>query len=225
MKHLAKAIAALLAACLLAMACGAPALAAQTNLPDGFLIDDEDGISVRDAGGFFLHAPNLMPGDVVIRTLTLRNLEQGEPFRLHMLGASPSSAGPAQWLDNLHLRITQDGREVYAGRLRGDGKDTHTMKGNGADLVNEGLDLGLFETGGYGSLEFTVTADAAHMSEADLFEPSSANIDWVFVAVKDAAPDPPKTGDAARYGMVILLLALAALIAVFYRRYRQMRIA
>ena len=223
MKKLTKTIAAFLAACLMALACGTAALAAEANLPESFLIDDENGISVKDAGEFLLHSHNLMPGDVITRTLTLRNLEQGEPFRLHMLGDSPRSAGHVDWLDNLHLRITLDGRELYAGRLRGDGGDTRTMKGNGADLINAGLDLGVFKKGDYGALDFVVTADAGHMSTEDLYESSSANIDWVFYAVKDAAPDPPKTGDAVRNSMVILLLALVILSAVFYHRYWQMR--
>jgi len=222
-KKLTKTIAAFLAACLAAMVCGTAALAAETNLPDSFLIDDENGISVKGAGTFLLYSRDLMPGDVTTRTLTLRNLEQGEPFRLHMLGESPRSAGFVDWLDNLHLRITLDGRVLYTGRLRGDGGDTRTMKGNGIDLINEGLDLGIYRMGDYGTLEFVVTADAGHMSADDLYASSSANIDWVFVAVKDAKTDPPKTGEAFRYSMAVLLLSLLILSAVFYARYRKMR--
>jgi len=223
MKKLAKTISAFLAACLLAMACGTAALAARTDLPEGFLIDDENGISVKGVGEFFLHSRNLLPGDVITRTLTLRNLEQGEPFRLHMLGESPRSAGPVDWLDNLHLRITLDGRVLYTGRLRGDGGNTRTMQGNGVDLINAGLDLGEFKQGDYGTLDFVVTADAGHLSAKDLSQSSRANIDWVFTAVKDADPDPPPTGDSLRWGLVVVLLALVVLIAVFYDRYRKMR--
>jgi len=223
MKLLKKTLAALVGVCLMAATWGMAAHAVETNLPEGFLIDDEDGISVKDAGEFFLFSHSLMPEDIITRTLTLRNLEQGEPFRLRLLGESPASAGPVDWLDNLHLRITLDGRELYAGRLRGDGRDTRTMKGNGADLVNQGLDLGEFKKGGYGALQFVVTADAGHMSAQDLTEPSSASINWVFYAVKDAPPDDPKTGDAVRYGSYILLLAIGILCAVFYDRYKKLR--
>ncbi|MCL2299395.1 MAG: hypothetical protein FWC27_04530, partial [Firmicutes bacterium] len=122
MKKPVKILAALLGVCLMVIAWGMGVLAAETNLPDSFLIDDENGISVTGAGEYFLYSDNLMPGDVITRTLTLRNLEQGEPFQLHLLGESPESAGLVDWLDNLHLQITLEGRVLYTGRLRGDGE-------------------------------------------------------------------------------------------------------
>jgi len=94
-------------------------------------------------------------------------------------------------LDHLHLQILLDGRVLYAGRLRGDGKNTRTMQGNGVDLINSGLDLGSFPSGGSGKLKFVVTADAGHLSAEDLHESSSANITWVFHAVKASPQDLP----------------------------------
>lgn len=222
MKKLNKVLAALLVACLLAAPCATAALAIETNLPESFLIDDENGISVKDVGEFFLFSKNLMPGDIITRTLTLRNLTQGEPYRLHLLGESPRSKGSVDWLDNLHLRITLEGQLLYSGRLRGDGKEACGMQGNGVDLINQGVDLGVFEKGAQKSLKFVVTANSG-LSADDLEESSSANIDWVFHAVKDAPPDPPKTGDAVRYSMYILLLAIGILCAIFYDRYRKLR--
>jgi len=192
------------------------------NLPDSFLIDDENGISVPGTGEYFLYSHNLLPGDVITRTLTLRNFEQDVPYRLHLLADAPNSAGAVDWLDNLHLQITLDGRELYAGRLRGDGRNTRRMQGNGVDLVGQGLDLGLYERGDYGVLKFVVTADAGHMSTDDLREQSSARINWVFHAIKDVPPDAPQTGDTARWTMYILLAAAGILSAVFYGRYKKM---
>ena len=248
MKKLMKMMMSVLAICVIAAAHCAAALAAVGNLPDSFLIADEDGISVNNEGEYFLHSSNLLPGDVITRTLTLRNLELGEPFRLHMLGESPTSSGTVDWLDNLHLQITLDGREVYAGRLRGDGADTRTMQGNGVNLVTDGLDLGVFEKGDYGVLVFTVTADAGHMSTRDLTESSTANIGWSFSATRDTKveptdpvnpmkpepqsitpnpvapkPDAPKTGDVVRGGIYILIISLGVLCVVFYHRYRKLR--
>ena len=222
MKKLIKTLAALLACCLMAAAWGANALAAETNLPDGFLIDDENGISVNSTGAYFLHSSHLMPGDVITRTLTLRNLDQGGPYRLHMLGDSPKSAGKVDWLDNLHLVITLEGKTLYSGRLRGDGKEACGMPGNGADLIEKGLDLGTYNRGDQKSLKFVIRANTA-LSAGDLAESSSANINWVFHAVKDAPPDPPKTGDAVRNGIYLLLLFILILCAVFYDRYRKLR--
>ena len=223
MTKLKNRLASFILACCMASACAAPALAADKNLPDSFCIDDENGISVTDAGEYFLYSDNLMPGDVITRTLTLRNLKQGDPFQLRMAGESPESAGPVDWLENLHLRITLDGRELYAGRLRGDGRDTRTMKVNGADLLYQGLDLGTYEQGGYGVLKFVVTADAGHLTAEDLREVSRANIKWVFYAAKNADEDGPKTGETMRCGLYILLALLLILCAIFYARYRKMR--
>ena len=220
MNKLTKALTSLLIICLMAMVCGTAALAAG-DLPDSFLIDDNDGISVPITGEYFLYSNHLMPGDIITRTLTLRNLEQGEPFQLHLLEESPESAGPVDWLDNLHLRITLDGSVLYTGRLRGDGAKTRTMEGNGVDLINTGLNLGKFEKGGYGTLEFVVTADAGHLSTEDLRESSTARMKFVFYAVKDAPSGDPKTGYAERYGMYALLLLLIGLCIVFYIRLRK----
>ena len=223
MKKLARILTTLLAICLMAATWGMAAHAVETDLPEGFLIDDEDGISVKGVGEFFLHSHNLMPGDVITRTLTLRNLEQGPPHRLLMLGESPTSAGPVDWLDNLHLQISLEGQLLYSGRLRGDGGNTRTMQGNGVDLIGQGIELGEFKQGDQRSLVFVVTADAGHMSTDDLRVSSTANINWVFHAVRDAAIDVPKTGDAVRNGMYLLLLLIFILCAVYYDRYRKMR--
>jgi hypothetical protein len=208
---------------LLAALCATGASAATSNLPDGFLIDDENGISVTDDGEYFLSSDHLMPGDVITRSLTLRNLNQGEPFQLHLLGDSPVSTGEVDWLDNLHLQISLDGTELYSGRLRGDGGDTRGAKGNGVDLINTGVDLGQFKTGDQRVLKFVVKADAGHLSATDLWETSTAKITWVFHAVKNAVPDNPVTGGIARYGLFLLLISLVVLCAVFYMRYRKLK--
>ena len=213
MKKLKNRLAAFVLACCMVFATAASTLAVEKNLPDSFCIDDENGISVTDAGAYFLYSDNLMPGDVITRTLTLRNLNQGNPFELCMIGESPESAGPVDWLENLHLRITLDGRELYAGRLRGDGRDTRTMEGNGADLLYQGLELGTYQQGDYGVLKFVVTADAGHLSAEDLREASKASIKWVFYAAKNAEEDGPKTGELVRFGLYILLALLIILCA------------
>ena len=223
MKQLTKLLAAVSAVCVMASAHCATALAAKTSLPDGFLIDDDNGISINNGGDYCLYSDDLQPGDVITRTLTIRNLEQGDPFCLYLFGDSPRSEGPVDWLDNLHLQIILDGRTYYAGRLRGDGRNTHSMQGNGANLIHPGLDLGVFQKGDYGVLEFVVTTDAGHMTREELSVASSANIDWVFKAVKELPPDAPKTGDALRGGIYILLISLGFLCAVFYKKYRKLR--
>ncbi len=119
--------------------------------------------------------------------------------------------------------ITLDGREIYAGRLRGDGKDTHTMKGNGADMLDKGLDLGEYKKGDYGVLKFVVTADVGYLSAEDFVEVSQARIRWIFSAAKDEAAAPPDTGEIAKNGLYILLILLLLLCVVFYYRYRRLR--
>jgi hypothetical protein len=168
---------------------------------------------------------DIIPGDVITRTLTLRNLEQGDPFSMHMLGEVISTTGPVDWLDNLHMSITLDGREIYSGRVRGDGGDTRTRKGNGADLLYDGLDLGEFKKGDYGVLRFVITADAGHLSSKDYKVSSEARTRLIFNAVNTAGKDDrgPKTGEIVKYGLYFLFLLLIILCLVFYYRLRRMR--
>jgi len=209
--------------CLQIMMCGFPAFASSKNLPENFCVDDENGISVGEEGEYFMYADNLLPGDVITRTLTLRNLEQDVPYTLHMVGEPKETTGPVNWLDNLHLQIILNGREIYAGRLRGDGKDTRTMKGNGIDMLNDKLDLGVYNMGDYGILNFIVTADAGHLATEDFYKASEARIVWTFTAVKDVSPNPPKTGEIIYNTLYVFLLLIIILCAVFYNRYRKLR--
>ena len=209
---------------LLAACCGVASFAKGSDLPDGFCIGDENGISVTNENGYFMNVDHMMPGDVFTRTLTLQNLEQGEPpYTLRMTAEPLETTGPVDWLDNLYLLLTLDGEEIYAGRLRGDGADTKTMKGNGADLLYEGLALGTFKPGDSAVLRAAVTVDAGHLSTADLTPVSAAKVRWNFEAVKDVEAPPPKTGDIVKYSLYALLFLLMVLCVVFHYRYRKLR--
>jgi hypothetical protein len=217
-----KATAILFMICLLSSMCCLTVLAEGGDLPDSFFIDDENGVSVTGDGAYFLYMDDIMPGDVVTRTLTLRNLEQGDPFAVYMLSEVIGTDGPVDWLDNLHMSITLDGREIYSGRVRGDGMDTRTMKGNGADLLYDGLDLGEFKQGDYGILRFVITADGGHLSAEDYKVSSEAKTRFLFNAVNTAGKGgtPPKTGENVKYGLYFLLLLLMILCLIL--RYRLM---
>lgn len=52
--------------------------AATTNLPNSFLIGDQDGIYIGVDGEYYIDAREVKPGDVITKTLTIQNLEQND---------------------------------------------------------------------------------------------------------------------------------------------------
>jgi hypothetical protein len=135
-----------------------------------------------------------------------------------------TSEGSVDWLDHLHLEIDYEGQRLYTGRILGDGGATHTMPGNGSDMINQGIDLGIFRVGDQKSITFSVTVDAGFMSAYDLREVSAATVTWVFYGVNlNGNGKGPDTGDIVSYGLWIAFVVMIVLCAFFYGRYRQIK--
>jgi hypothetical protein len=130
-------------------------------------------------------------------------------------------SGKAHFLDNLFLTITQDGKVLYTGRLRGDGVSTPSYKGNGVDFAKNALNLGKFKNGVTSVLTAEVRVDSAALVNADWVGKSTAKVKWGFSAIKDTPQEvkPPKTGEVLRYtAYIILLMLLIAIIMLMYVR-------
>jgi hypothetical protein len=210
------------AAVLLAMS-GISARAAEHKLPESFLIGDENGISVDEAGDYAIYITDLNPGDVITRTVTIRNLEKSGSYALSMTAEPMDTAGPLNLLDNMLLRVKLEGRLLYEGRLRGDGAGTKNLAGNGADMIENALPLGSYASGDYGKLELEIVADFAQAGYWTLAEKSAAEVRWRFDAVKEAGSGTPKTGEAVRIGLYILLALLLTAAAVTWYRWRKLK--
>ncbi|MDR1815888.1 MAG: hypothetical protein LBR00_04300 [Clostridiales Family XIII bacterium] len=186
---------ALLAASWLLWATGGAEAAA---LPQGVVIADDKGLSVAHDGAYFLDAQKLRPGEVIVKTLTIRNENKDTPFRLSMLAKPGKSTGRYDLLDKVRLELVMDGKTLYAGRARGD---------EGADMTKNALALGTWQYGDKKDLTIRLTVGK---DIAIGWEKSEATFSWEFIAVRDpaaATKNPgqakgadagaPKTGDAA----------------------------
>jgi hypothetical protein len=183
--------------------------AAQTNLPAGILIGDQDGIYADAHGIYYIDARSLKPGDVIRKTLTLQNLEQNDktpegktPYTLTMTAEPLWNKGPIDLLDSVALNLTLDGKTVYQGPCRGDGTP---------NMIQKALDLGVYKVGDRHMLEITLTVDPA----MPIFEEKSeADFKWHFYAYRAQEDDDVKTGILESYlyllpiGGTLLLLTL-----------------
>ena len=70
--------------CLIMTVSGVAVSAADTELPEGFLIGDSDGTHVSANGDYFIWAEDMYAGDVITKKLTIHNMENDKPFSLYM---------------------------------------------------------------------------------------------------------------------------------------------
>jgi hypothetical protein len=198
--------------------------AAAHRLPDSFLIGDENGISVDEEGEYGIYIDDLNPGDVITRSIIIRNLETNGSYALSMTAEPLGVTGPVDLLDNMLLKLSLDGRLLYEGRLRGDGVGTFSHAGTGVNMIRDALALGGYNSGDYGKIDLEISLDVEHINYWTLGEKSTAEIRWRFDAVKTAGGmDSPKTGDIVRWGLYALLILLLATAAIVYRRYKKLK--
>lgn len=196
---------------LFAMACCAnEASASEQKLPSSMLIGDTDGIHVGTDGQYFIQADNLRPGDVIKKTLTIRNVGLNETYQLSMLASPLTTSGPVDLLDAVHLTLVLSGRIIYSGRLRGD---------TGVNMITNALDLGEYGPDDSATLEITLKVD----SDIEISRTKSvAEIKWIFAAVRTDGTDvtAPKTGDLIGYTISIafLLSQLAVVLLLLAKR-------
>ena len=190
---------------------GATAYAAQTNLPEGFIIGDSDGIHVETDGTYLIYADNITPGETIIKTVTIRNLERGKtPFRLSMTAEPELVSGPVSLLDVMTLTLTMNDKVLYHGRLRGD---------EGVDMIRNSLQLGKYAQGDSKVLHIKIeTGDWEQYPEK-----SVAEIRWNFYAVKEDLGELPQTGDYTHFGLYLLgmLLSMAGFILLLFGERRK----
>jgi hypothetical protein len=196
--------------CLTVIFSGAHVSAATSELPPGILIGDQDGIRVNRDGAYAINAVNLKPGDVIRKTLTIRNTDEAAPFKLYMTAQPMESTGPVDLLDRVQLRLELNGRTIYAGRVRGD---------EDMNMIENALDLGTYAYGDEREMNITLTVDE------DLpisYKKSASDIQWNFYAVRDALPDPPKTGEdwLSRAMLLTAVLLVCATIYMLVRKHR-----
>jgi len=161
----------------------------ESQLPEGFLIGDQDGIKVDGDGHYYIDLRGLLPGDEFRKTLTIQNLSQNDntpegkvPYTLVMSAEPVMTEGPIDLLDKVHLTMKLEGEVVYEGPTRGDGSP---------DMTDTPLPLGVYAIGDQKSLEITFKV-AADMEIHE--ERSQADFRWLFYAYRETDVEPPRTG-------------------------------
>ena len=177
--------------------------AAATNLPDSFLIGDQNGIKVGVDGEYYIECVDVLPGDVFHKVLTIQNLdmdgatpESSIPFNLSMRMEPVSEIGPVKLLDITKLVLKLEGTTIYSGRVRGD---------DGINAILNALNLGQYKPGDQRTLDITLTVDG-NINQADWKQDtySEAQFRWIFYAWREKSEDGPKTGFLENYGVYLL---------------------
>ncbi|MDR2525467.1 MAG: hypothetical protein LBC83_04640 [Oscillospiraceae bacterium] len=204
------------AICFLAVISGTAGSVAAVGLPAGFLIGDQDGISVSADGEYIINAVGLMPGDILTKTITIQDLSDGNATTLTLYAEPLEVTGPVDLLDAIHLTlelVEKSGKraKLYDGRVRGT-DDTN--------MVQNPLQLGVYTSGDQAELHVRLVVDETIVPTEEI---STAEVKWIFNAVREVPPDPPKTGLTSSYflyGAGIGGVLVLCVFLVFLRRKR-----
>lgn len=205
------------------------ASAAHKNLPNGFLIGDENGIKVSKDGGYFFNLNNLQPGDTVKRDLVINN-NLDEDYELTLEITPKSQSGKIDLIKIISMQILLEDQEVYQGNLSnsGDGKKvvsfgTISAQSNKKAVIN--LTMG----------------DIENWNQLYYSGPSEAEVEWVFTAVHSKNDDKvakistnpsestgassgtgknyPSTGEVLMYGIIALgILIILVVVSINSKR-------
>ncbi|GCF93873.1 hypothetical protein NRIC_17640 [Enterococcus florum] len=213
------------------------ASAAETNLPDGFLVGDESGINVSKDGGYFFNLDDLQPGDTVKRNLIIKNTLD-EDYQLKLAIEPKSKSGKVDLIENMSMQILLEDQEVYQGNLSNDK--------SGSKEVSFGTIPAKSEIQAVINLRVN---EIENWNQVYFSGPSEAEVDWIFTAVhtekkKDELPKTsgespgspaspsspsgsnsgkvlPRTGERINNGLFALGILLVA--AVCFMKMKQKR--
>jgi hypothetical protein len=175
--------------------------AAEISLPSGLLISDKDGIRVSVNGEYCIQADSLEAGDVITKQLVIQNTEP-YPYHLSMTTTPLEEAGPLKLLDEVGCTLRIDGKTIYDGRIRGD---------EGANMIEEALDLGTIPSGAQKTLDITLRVNPA-MTKYH-WTKSESLFTWNFNAIQEGKTADVKTGQIISSMLVGIFSAI--LIALF----------
>jgi len=96
-----------------------PHVAAAANLPDGFLVGDDEGITISKNGGYFFHLEDLQPGDTITRKLIVKNTRD-EDYHLTLTIEPKSKSGKIDLVEKMSMTILSNDRVIYSGNLSSD---------------------------------------------------------------------------------------------------------
>lgn len=197
---------------------GKGTLAEASALPSGLVIADDTGIVVSKEGDYFVDMPNVLPGDVYTKEITIRSTDEKEPFDIGLRVKKISSTGDIDFNKHVTVKLTLDNKEIYNGPLLGN---------NTFDWTKESLPLGRYQFGTDRVLKASFKVDQT-LTNKSYQKESELKYEWQFIAMRNdkpiEKPEPPKkkpifklpqTGEEWRdfiykvlVGILLILIAL-----------------
>jgi|GEM_PF-5755927 len=188
------------------------------ELPDSFLIADSFGINVERNGDYYIEAKDLLPGDKISKKLIIQSLsDDSKKYRLYLSATPMEQTGMIKLLEELEIDMKLDGETIYSGSIDGL---------NGGGMVDNALDLGIYEGGRQGVLTFDIQLDPT-LSTNLFYEKSVAELGWKFYAVRDEEASPPKTGKTEQtvtylvIGTAVLIASILLAIVIKRKKYKK----
>ncbi|MBP1040136.1 cell wall protein [Vagococcus sp. BWB3-3] len=153
------------------------------TLPPGLVIADDSGLTVSKEGEYFIDMPNVLPGDVYTKEITIRSMDEKDPFDIGLRVKKISSNGDIDFNQQVTVKLELEGKEIYQGPLLGNGS---------FDWTKTSLALGTYRFGTDRVLK--ATFKVAKDLKADSYEKESElKYEWQFIATRDDKPiEKPK---------------------------------
>lgn len=165
---------------------GVPVLSqAEEVLPPGLVIGDDTGLYASSTGDYFVDLPEVVPGEVYTKEITIRSLEIDEPFELGLLVSEHEASGTIDFNEAITMTLTLDGVQLYQGPLLGDGSVDWTLVPLELGTCSYGTDMIL-------EARFEVSSG---LTTTDYQEASELLYHWTFVAIKKQV-EPPASSDS-----------------------------
>lgn len=153
-----------------------------SELPRGLVIADNEGIAVQTNGQYFIDITDILPGETYTKEITFRNTDKDDPFELGLRVHPKESTGSINWNDHVTMTLNMDGKELYKGKLLGNGQK---------DWTKEFLSLGSFSYGSDKVLKVTFEVDS-NLTNKDFAEKNRFLYEWEFVATRNGEPVKPE---------------------------------
>ncbi|MBL1226777.1 LPXTG cell wall anchor domain-containing protein [Enterococcus sp. BWR-S5] len=160
--------------------------AEEINIPDGFVIGDDQGLSVTENGGYFFNLSGLMPGDIITRNLVIQN-NRSDDYRLKMIIAPKSHEGPVNLIESMSMKFTYSSTVIYDGNLSSDE--------NGETVESRELDFGIIPAGSTQTMEIELKVLRNIPFDEFMSGPSEAIVTWTFMAERDTEPSTSDSTD------------------------------
>lgn len=194
---------------------GKPMLVSSSELPSGLVIADDLGIIVSREGDYFIDMPNVLPGDVYTKEITIRSTDEKEPFDIGLRVKKIDSQGDIDFNQHVVVTLQLDGKKIYSGPLLGN---------SNFDWSKESLPLGTYAFGTDRVLNATFVVDK-ELNTKSYAKTSEMKYEWKFIAVRNDKPVDkpikkpiiklPQTGEEWReliykilVGLLLILISL-----------------